>query len=345
MVFGKLALVEITAMTGGIAVAIITALLGAGYLALVYMQLGNALCMAIGVWFACNWRPSLPRRRTGIKPMLAFGGHLTGFHFVNYFARNLDKLLIGKVWGSENIGMYNKAYQLLLLPLNQIRAPMSAVFIPALSRIQNDPQRYRSVFFRAMRVVCLVMLSPMPVLIMGSDWVIQLILGPQWEDASKIFTCLSVVAVVQVALICPSWLFITQGRGKDMLYCGIICSIISIISFVVGLPWGVLGVAFAYSISGILLRTPVYLFWVGRKGAVRTKEIVSEIIPFIVVVFINCFILFAFRHYSGIVEPLIGVALLTTSALCTVALTAIFMPTIRSTVVELKALVSGMIRA
>jgi len=345
MHFGRLAVIEIAAAFSGVAAAVIAAWYGAGYWALVIMQLVMAVSMAIGVWVACDWRPGLPKRGAGVRSMLAFGGNLTGFRFVNYFARNVDKMLIGKVYGPVSLGLYSKAYQLLMLPLNQVRGPMSAVFIPALSRVQNDPERYRRVFLRLMRMLCLTMLAPLPVLIIGSDWIIDLMLGPQYEGAGGIFTCLAVVAIVQILLSCPSWLFITQGRGRDMLYSGIICSIISVISFIVGLPWGVFGVALAYSISALVLRAPVLLFWAGRKGPVGTVQIIHGISPFCVVVCFNCLILFAFRYYFEITSPVWGLTYVSVLNLCGTVLIGLMVPTMKSTFVELRSLFKQTLRA
>ena len=149
MRFGTLALIGIISMVMGIVAAIIAAWYGAGYWALVIMQLAGAITGAIAVWVVCGWRPGLPVRRSGVREMLAFGGNLTGFNVINYFARNADNLLIGKFWGSGPLGLYSKAYGLLMLPLRQINAPLSAVAIPALSRLKDEPERYRNYYIKA----------------------------------------------------------------------------------------------------------------------------------------------------------------------------------------------------
>ena len=74
--------------------------------------------------------------------MLGFGGYLAGFNFLNYFARNLDKVLIGWYWGAQTLGFYSVAYRLLLLPIQQVIRPISTVAVPTLSRLQEQPARY-----------------------------------------------------------------------------------------------------------------------------------------------------------------------------------------------------------
>ena len=150
MRFTALAVTEVTALCASVATAVGLALYGAGYWALVASQLSLGLVYLIGIWSLCRWRPGLPGRNSGVRSMLAFGRNLTGFAVINYFARNLDNLLIGKVWGSQQLGLYAKAYQLLLLPIDQINSPIGAVALPALSRLSDSPEKYRQAYLRIM---------------------------------------------------------------------------------------------------------------------------------------------------------------------------------------------------
>src|SRR4029077_17468142 len=94
--------------------------------------------------------------RSGVRSMLLFGGNLTGFSVINYWARNLDNLLIGRVWGAAQLGLYSRAYQLLLLPVNQITVPITAVAMPALSRLVDSPERYRRAYVRILAKLAMV---------------------------------------------------------------------------------------------------------------------------------------------------------------------------------------------
>ena len=162
MRFGKLAVIEVAAMLNGVVAAIISAWYGAGYWALVIMQLVMAVSITIGVWFACDWRPGLPKRGTGVRRMLAFGRNITGFNLINYFARNSDKILVGRFCGSGILGLYSKAYNLLMLPISQICGPLTSVAVPALSRIQDDPKRYTSYYTK---LILLISFISMPLMV------------------------------------------------------------------------------------------------------------------------------------------------------------------------------------
>ncbi len=149
MRFAALAKIEIISMLVGVIVAVASAWYGLGYWALVHMQIATVITNAIAVWLSCSWRPGLPSQDSAIKSMLAFGGNLTGFRLVNYFSRNLDNLLIGRYWGSQQLGLYAKAYQLVLLPIEQINSPVNSVALPTLSSLQSEPEKYSKYYYKA----------------------------------------------------------------------------------------------------------------------------------------------------------------------------------------------------
>jgi PST family polysaccharide transporter len=329
MHFGALALIQIISMLAGFATAIISAWYGAGYWSLVLMELVRAIAGAVGVWLACDWRPHLPVRRSGVRSMLSFGGNLTGFNVMNYLARNVDNMLIGWRWGSEQLGLYAKACGLLMLPLRQINAPLSAVVIPTLSRLQGEPARYRRSFLQILQKVSMMILPPVALLVVVSDWIIELFLGSQWTEASTIFAWLSVIVVLQAALRSTGWLFITQGRTREMFIWGIISSLLSVSSFVVGLPWGAVGVAASFSISGVLVRIPILLWFVGRKGPVSTIDIVKTILPLLFNVLCVATILIVIRSWLEIKNPIIGLVVTTTSMIIVTVMVYFTIPSTR----------------
>ena len=154
MQYISLAKVEIASMFMGVATSVVAAYYGLNYWALVLMLVATTLTNAIGVWLACSWRPGLPRRNCGVGSMLAYGSNITGFGLVNYFSRNLDNILIGRRWGSQELGLYAQAYKLVLLPIQQINTPVTSVALPSLSSLQSEPQEYCRYYYKAMLSIC-----------------------------------------------------------------------------------------------------------------------------------------------------------------------------------------------
>lgn len=256
MQFASLAKIEVIAMLVGIIGAIFSAYYGAGYWALVILQLLTVMSNAIGVWIFCGWRPGLPSWNANISSMLNFGRNLTGFNIINYFSRNLDNFLIGRFWGAQELGLYAKAYQLVLLPINQINVPVNSVALPALSRLQNNPQRYQKYYYRAILVITSLGMPLVMFLFVSADRVILLLLGEQWIDAIPLFQFLIPAAFIGTFNVATGWVYQSLNRTDRQFRWGIISSTINIIIFATAVRWGAIGVAAAYGISRIFIIVP-----------------------------------------------------------------------------------------
>jgi PST family polysaccharide transporter len=279
MRFTAIAIIEITSILIGFAAAIMAAWLGAGYWAIFLNQLVMTLATVVGVWVACKWRPGLPLRGSGVRSMLSFGGSLTGFNVATFFARNLDNALIGKFWGPDQLGVYSRAYQILLMPMQQLNAPLVAVAVPALSRLVESPDRYRAAYLKILEKISIVSMPAVVFMIATSDWLVLFLLGPRWGGTAHIFALLGLSAVIQPITRTALWLFTTQGRGREIFQWGVIGGIVAVVSIVAGLPWGAVGVAASYAAADLFVSTPILFWYVGRRGPVRTGDIYRTIIP------------------------------------------------------------------
>lgn len=241
--------------------------------------------------------------------MLAFGRNLTGFGIVNYFARNLDNLLIGRVWGSQQLGLYAKAYQLLLLPIDQINSPIATVAVPALSRLTDSPERYRQAYLRILEKVTILTMPGVAFMIGTSDWIVQIVLGPQWVGATRIFAWLGIAGLIQPIANTTGWLFISQGRARDMFRWGIIGSSIIVASIVAGLPWGAIGVAASYSLTFVFVVAPLLFWFVGRHGPVRGFDLYSAMAPAVLAAVSVLTTVYVLRRLLVFSRPLYGIAI------------------------------------
>ena len=303
MRFGSLALIQIISLLVSILAALIAAWYGAGYWALVIMYLAEAISGCIAVWVACGWRPGLPVRRTGVRSMLAFGGYLTGFSFINYFGRNADNLLIGKFLGAGQLGLYNKAYQLLMLPINQITTPIAAIAIPALSRLQNDPEKYRRYYYRAISTIAFITMPLVAMLAALSFEIIRIVLGSQWTGAAIIFKVLAFAAFFQSVVGTAGWIYVSLGQTKRMMCWAAIAVPLIVLSFIIGLPWGALGVAISYTVCSLTVNTVPCLAFAFRYSPLSVVGFFKAIsYPVIIAGAIYCAIEFM-RFYLSAVKP------------------------------------------
>ena len=309
MRFGLLAVAEITALVSGILTAILLGWRGFGYWALVANQIMLNLTYAVGVWIACHWRPSLPGNLHEVRSMLRFGTNLTGFTTINYFARNMDNMLIGRFWGSEQLGLYARAYQLLLLPLDQINVPLTSVAVSALSRLNDSPERYRTAYARLVSKIAMLTMPAMALMIATSDWFILLLLGPKWIGVSRIFALLGIAGIIQPVCNTTGWLFISQNRTGDLFKWGLLGPTIVVVSIVGGLPWGAVGVAASYSITYFMIVAPLLFWFVGRKGPVKALDFYRVIAPPGCAALVVLLVLLAYRYWVPIGHPLLRLAL------------------------------------
>lgn len=261
MRFFAIGVATVVSVAVGVTVAICTAFMGFGYWALVLQQLATAVALTAGVWVASPWRPSRPAwKAEGLKPMLSFGGHLTGFRFVNYFARHADDILIGRYLGAGPLGLYDKAYKLLLAPLRLIRNPISSVVLPALSRLQNNPQRYRAYTRQALAIITFLSMPVITFCFAEAQSIILLVLGPQWIESAAIFRILAVAAMIQSFNMVTGWSYMSLGQTDRWLRWGLFYAAVIVTSFIVGLNWGVLGVAIAYTVANYILLIPSFAY-------------------------------------------------------------------------------------
>ena len=272
MRFKALALIDVSSLAVGVLVGVIMAALGYGYWSLVGSSLSAETAGFILTWSVSRWRPQLPTRRSGVGPLLSFGAYRTAGDLLTSFARGSDVLLIGRFYGAASVGLYSRASALLIRPLEPLLSPISAVFVPALSRLQSQPELYRSTFLRVYEAIALTGCFSGLLLALARPLTLVL-LGPKWEQAAVIFGAFTVAALCIPLGNASTWLFTSQGRGRDMLIAQSINSCSMVVSFVAGLPYGPVGVAMAFSTSSLVIRVPILYFMVGRRGPVRTSDL------------------------------------------------------------------------
>jgi O-antigen/teichoic acid export membrane protein len=269
--FGQLALNDVYAAVVGLLVTAAAAWLGMGYWSLVIGPAASAAVALLAAWWATRWVPGRPEFRID-RDIISFGANLTGFNLVNFFSRNLDNILIGKFAGPVDLGYYDRAYKLLLFPLQNITQPLSRVMIPLMSRIQDDKARFRDIYLRTNWLLAMVTMPGIAALTLAAEPTVSILFGEKWLAVAPIFAWLGIASLMQPVSSTTGWLFICQGETKTMFHWGIYSSLTTVLSFVVGLQWGAVGVAAAYAISGYVLRVPVLAWLLQRLGPVSAID-------------------------------------------------------------------------
>lgn len=280
MEFGRVAAIDVAGALTAFLVSVAWTIMDRSYWALYAGALAGAVLTTSCAWANSLWRPGPPLSVAGGTGLVRFGAGVTGFNFTNFLSRNLDNVLIGKVWGGAQLGLYDRAYKLLLFPLNQTANPLAKVMIPALARLQHEPDRYRRAYLQVMKFLLLAVLPGVAFATAMSDVLVPLVLGPKWRASSEIFAALGFAGLLQPLNNPAGWLFISQGRSGDFMRWGVVVAITSILAFVMGLPHGAWGVAVGYAASEYL-RTPILWIYIARRGPLGVADIVRAASPFV----------------------------------------------------------------
>ena len=274
MRFGALAVSEIFSVAVGALVALFLAWRGAGYWSLVWMKVAASAAGVAAVWILCTWRPSAMLRLAEARSLVKFGGQITIARFIRYISRNLDRLLVGRSLGAETLGFYAKASGWLVAPFQQLTWPVARVAVPVLSRLQDEPRRFRAYYQSGLSIIALLGIPAIVYLFLDAPIVIPLILGNQWLEAIPIFRVLAPVAVAALFQIGFQWCYVSLGRADRQLLWEITNTLVTLIAFAIGLRWGAIGVAAAYSIASILL-LPLGAAYCFRNTPVGPRDLLS----------------------------------------------------------------------
>jgi PST family polysaccharide transporter len=260
MRFGALSLIEIVAQLVSTAMGIGMALGAYGYWALVAMTVCQPVVFAVMVWLTVAWVPGIPHRNVDVRPMMRFGGIATLNTLVVYVAYNFEKVLLGRFWGAEALGIYGRAYQLINIPSENLNSATGGVLFSALSRVQDDPVRLKNYFLKSYSLLLSLTLPSTIACALFAEEIVHLVLGPSWAQAVILFRLLT-PAVLVFALINPMyWLLVSIGRPGRSLKIALVIAPLVIAAYVVGLPYGPSGVALGYSVAMTLWLIP-HLMW------------------------------------------------------------------------------------
>lgn len=256
MRFTRLAGIEVIALLLGATAAICAAATGARYWSLVLMQVVTCLITLGGVWIFCPWRPGAPVRRSGIRPMVAFGGYLSGKGLLQYTAKAIDKMLVGRYCGADSLGIYSKAWQLLLLPVQQLSMPLTGVAVSTLSRLQNDPRRYRDFVHAGIQILVFFSMPLVVFLFVAAEELVLAVLGSAWMAVVPLFRVLAPAAMLGTFNVATGWVYLSWGHTRRQFRWVAFNSTVQVLAFLVGVSWGTFGVAAAFSITVVALRLP-----------------------------------------------------------------------------------------
>ena len=270
MRFRTLTVVQMLSTAIALFAAVSVALCGGGYWALVVSQIILSASSAILFWLAVPWCPGKFRRGRGVKSMLSFGGHLTGNSLLFRLLDLYPNFLVGRYYGSEALGLFERARQLLATPIRQATGPINAVALPALSRLADEPSRYLSYVSHQWNLTRCIMTPLFCCVLVMHDWIVDIMLGPQWGELKPLFLLFSLGALANVGIWIVPCIMISQGRAKELFSLHKIRVPLRLIGITVGALYGLKALVAIDAMVATLM--VFFMIWkCGRVGPVSCR--------------------------------------------------------------------------
>ncbi len=279
MRFTVLSALDVVPPTLGLLAGLTAARSGWGYWSLVTVAVAETLSTVVLAWSLSDWRPGWPIRAPGIGRLLRVGWHITGYNLAGYATTSLDNILLGVFQGSAALGLYDRGYKLVTQPVAQLLMPVGRVAVPLLTRLRTDPQRYKRAYVDMLRVMMLVGVPGILFTMIMAQPLVLLLLGRQWEGVAPIFSWLCLGSLASPLYSSTFWLFTTQDQTKRQLCYVAATSVISVVAFIAGLPWGPAGVAAGAGLSFLLISAPLVCWGATKRGMVGPMDLAAALLP------------------------------------------------------------------
>ena len=214
--------------------AVISALCGAGLYALIINPILSSILIFVISFQRYPQRLRITLGLTPIKSIFSYSAYQFLFNMINYFSRNLDKLLIGKYMSMSDLGYYEKSYRLMMLPLQNITQVITPVMHPIFSDFQNDKTKLMASYERIIRILSFIGLPLSVLLFFTAQEVTLIIFGDQWLPSVPVFRILSLSVGIQIILSSSGSIFQAAGDTRSLFICGLFSAILNVTGMLLG---------------------------------------------------------------------------------------------------------------
>jgi PST family polysaccharide transporter len=271
-------LIDLAPVLANVVASITAARLNYGYWAIVIGQLAHTFTVGVLAWTLSPFRPSWPRALTRTLPLMKFGAHLTGLSIASFAATSLNPLVIGRLFGVWEVGLFDRGYKLVNMSCIQFLTPLSRIAETSLARLYADPDRYRQAHLQFSEALILFLTPGLVCLALMPDYAVAVLYGKEWITASAIVGWFATASLLAPAGAAASWLFVSQGRTREMLRCGLVGQLLSVVSLALGLACGPVGVAASAAIFSVPIQA-VTVWGATRDGPVSLAHFTRMILP------------------------------------------------------------------
>jgi O-antigen/teichoic acid export membrane protein len=272
--FGWLSISDVGGQAGGLVVGIVCASLGAGYWSLVAQQLAQVFVVLVLLAIGSRWLPHWPRGDRDIRSLVKMGAHFGATQGLYYVMNNLDTVTIGIRFSPTALGVYNRGFQAISTPLNQLRAPATTVAVPVLSRLHDDPKRAGQYLVRGQLALGYTLVAGLAIAAGAARPVVAVLLGSRWTEAVPIVAFLAIAGCMSTLSFVGLWVYLARGMARQLMQYTAVSLVLQLICIVGGSQWGVNGVAAGYAVAAAL-EWPLSLWWLSRRTEIPLGELTA----------------------------------------------------------------------
>lgn len=278
MQFRRIAIIEISTNVIGSVVAIAMAFTEWGYWALVAKPIITSGLAAVGVWMSCPWVPGRPRLTPEVKELIGFGMGVTGFTVTDYLSRSADRLALGYFYGASPLGYFQNAFLIYSNLLSILTEPLHNVAVSSLSKLRDSADRLKESWAAALSSVAFFSAAVFAVVAVTGQDIVVMLLGQKWAPAGPLLSVIAVRGIANSIERTMGWLHVAAGRSDRWMRWGVFSAACQLAALIAGLPFGLIGVATAYTIVMFVLFVPA-LVYAGRPLGIGGKDILPAVGP------------------------------------------------------------------
>lgn len=235
-------------------VSIIGAICGLGVYSLLINPIGSSLLLFIISYakypLGFNSHPSL----SSVRKIASYSIYTFGFSLINYFSRNLDKLVIGRVFGMIPLGFYEKSYRLMILPVQNLTSVITPVLHPVLADYQDDIKNQAYKYLKLTTILSIIGFPISVFLFFSAKELILLIFGDQWVPSIQVFKILSLTVGIQVSGSSIGAFYQAANKTKPLFILGLLNTVINVLGLMVGIFYFkcIEGVAWMWVLTSVI---------------------------------------------------------------------------------------------
>ena len=254
-------------------VTLVVASLGGGAWALVAEEMVLVGVGTAALWIAGGWRPRFIFSWAVFRELSSFGFRYLGGTTFLTLNQNADNVLVGRVLGSAALGIYSIAYSVILIPLSRLAYPVHTLLSPAFARMKEDREALGQSWMRATRLLGILLLPVMVTACVTAPALVEVLFGPKWRSAVPVIRILAIVCIIMGIQGVADVVMQALGEMRKFARMGAFSFALNMTAFVIGIQWGLVGMALAFAIS-TLTYFLIYTAMVGRAVGISGRAII-----------------------------------------------------------------------